>query len=82
LTASYRYFIIENMAEDTVLIQIKLKPEEKERLAKLCRYAQSEGIISVNPFGDTPNYTAFTNLAWTMLEEYLHDYARRKRGLA
>lgn len=67
--------------ENTAQILLKLKPELKERLAKLCRYAQAEGIIPPDPNGNRPNYTAFTNLAWTMLEEYLHEHARRKRGV-
>ena len=70
------------MPNEIVNIVIHLTSERKNWLAKLCRYAQGEGIIAHDPKGDRPNYTEFTNLAWSMLEEYLHDYARRKRGLA
>jgi len=68
------------MADETVNIVIHLKPEEKEKLARLCKIAQGQGVIAPDPNGDRPNYTAFTNLAWTMLEDYLQEH-RRKREL-
>ena len=68
------------MNDNVTQIIIHMPVEQKERLAKLCYYAQSEGIIPPDPNGNRPNYTAFTNQSWTMFEDYLTSAYRRKRG--
>lgn len=62
---------------ESSFIQMKIDPEQHERIRKLADYAASQGFIDGHHLG---NMTQFINWCITLGQETLRQYALKKRG--